>query len=163
MDYCQSAVTKTDGNAIAIAGQLSILSNFYKCDIEVDGVHFSSVEQLFQCTKAELHNSSTIVDQILSTDDPVQHKRLGGSLKIDDKSWDSRKTMKQAVRAKFDQNHDLKVYLKKTEPMVLVHANAHDDHWANGLAMNSMDVLNASKFKGQNILGDILMEVRSEL
>ncbi len=88
LEYCQTAVTKTDGNILAFAGQLSILSNFYECDIEIGGDKFNSVEQLFQCTKAELHNNSSTVKQIMSTDNPVQQKRLGGILKINDDTWD---------------------------------------------------------------------------
>ncbi len=138
LEYCQTAVTKTDGNIYVFAGQLSILSNFYECDIEIGGDKFNSVEQLFQCTKAELHNNSPTVKQIMSTDNPVQQKRLGGILKINDDTWDSRDVMKKAVRAKFQQNPDLKGYIKRTAPMTLVHANAYDQHWANGLALTSM-------------------------
>ncbi len=99
----------------------------------------------------------------MTSDDPVQQKRLGGKLQIKDDTWNSRKVMKTAVRAKFHQNPDLKGYLKNTAPMTLVHANAYDQHWANGLAITSKDVLNASKYSGLNILGDILMEIRDEL
>ena len=70
--------------------------------------------------------------------------------------------MDQAVRAKFQNNPELLAYLKSTIPLTLVHANAHDKIWANGLAINDPDTLNPAKWKGKNQLGDILMAIRNE-
>ncbi len=68
--------------------------------------------------------------------------------------------MTKAVHAKFNQNKDLKEYLKKTDQLNLVHANAHDKKCASGLAINNKNVLDPLKYTGQNILGDILMSLR---
>ncbi|MCP3931720.1 MAG: NADAR family protein [Bacteroidetes bacterium] len=160
LSYCQKAVNRSNSTVLAIAGQLSILSNFYECPISHDGNLYSSAEQFFQCEKATKNGQSTLTARILNTDDPVKQKGLGSSMKIDDRDWESSACMEKITRAKFNQNAELMDYLKSTTPMMLVHANAHDAQWGNGLAINDTDVLNPAKYKGKNILGDILMKIR---
>ena len=160
LDFYQEAVTRSDGHVLAFAGQLSILSNFHPSRFKIDGKYFTGVEQYFQSDKADQQGRATVSEQIFNTSDPVQHKRLGGSLKIKDDDWASFACMDRAVRAKFDQNPELLTYLKSTAPLKLVHANAHDVNWANGLAINDANALKETKWKGQNQLGQILMAIR---
>ena len=68
--------------------------------------------------------------------------------------------MRVGVYAKYNQNPELKAYLKSTAGKLLVHANAHDKLWANGIAITGKDVLNKNKWEGKNQLGLITMEVR---
>lgn len=42
-------------------------------------------------------------------------------------------------------------------------ANPKDSIWSCGLAANDPDIFDQSKWKGQNLLGKILMQIREEL
>ncbi len=160
LPYCQEAVTRSNGEVLAFSGQLSILSNFYQCPIKIGSTTYSCSEQIFQSNKAIHNGASHIAGAILNTTDPVAQKRLGGSMNLKDAEWQSKVTMEQAVKAKFQQNQKLMDYLKSTVPMMLVHANAHDNEWGIGLSINNKEVLNPTKYTGKNILGDILMKIR---
>ncbi len=59
--------------------------------------------------------------------------------------------MRAAVRAKFEQHEDLRALLLSTGNAKLVEHTANDDYWGDGGGY------------GKNMLGRILMEVRSEL
>ena len=119
------------------------------------------MEQYFQYTKALAFNQPDIAAQILGTDDPIEQKHLGSSLnQPDDSKWPARPVMIKALHAKFEQYKILKDYLESTQGKHLIHANAYDKYWANGLAMNDTDVLNPAKSRGDNILGELLMNIR---
>ena len=89
--------------------------------------------------------------------------RLGSSMRVKDEDWAAENCMMTAVRAKFQQHHELSAYLKSTAPKMLVHANAHDQTWGNGLAISDRNALNTGSYKGTNNLGVLLMKIRDEL
>ncbi len=160
LPFCQDAATRSNENVIAFSGQMSILSNFYVCPFEVNKVTYNCVEQYFQSQKAIQNGSSDVAHKISNNTDPVQQKHLGASLQIDDECWQSAQTMKTAVHSKFRQNQNLMDYLKNTGQLTLVHANAYDKKWASGLGIGDKDTLNPTKYSGQNLLGETLMELR---
>ena len=78
-----------------------------------------------------------------------------------DEDWAASNSMAIAVKAKFQQNRTRMDYLKSTAPKMLVHANAHDQVWANGLAITDKNTLNPVNYKGNNELGKLLMDIRN--
>lgn len=68
--------------------------------------------------------------------------------------------MLQANQAKFSQNKELKEFLLNTENKVLVEASPQDMIWGIGLEQNNSDAENPAKWRGLNLLGFTLMEVR---
>ena len=162
LDFCQEAVTRSNDEVVAFSGQLCILSNFHKSNFTLDSTPFTSVEQCYQHDKADSKGQAIVMGKIINTTDPVQQKRLGGSLQLKPEDWNSFARMDLAVRAKFAQNKDMMDYLKSTAPKKLVEANAHDSTWACGLSISDPDILNPAKWKGDNQLGNILMTLRDE-
>ena len=65
--------------------------------------------------------------------------------------------------AKFSQNERLKSYLLSTADRIIVEASPKDDVWGIGLEESAIDVINPRKWKGTNLLGFALMEVRDLL
>lgn len=63
-------------------------------------------------------------------------------------------------KAKFSQNKELKEILLNTENKVLVEASPQDRIWGIGLEQNNFDAVNPAKWRGLNLLGFALMEVR---
>lgn len=64
---------------------------------------------------------------------------------------------------KFSQNPSLRDFLLSTKDQVLVEASPYDAIWGIGLSADSPDAQNPHNWRGQNLLGFALMEVRDEL
>ena len=69
----------------------------------------------------------------------------------------------RGLLAKFSQNEDLKKKLLDTGDAWLVECAYSDTIWACGIRLNEDERFDVSKWRGQNILGFALMEVRSIL
>jgi hypothetical protein len=71
--------------------------------------------------------------------------------------------MVDALTAKFSQNKELKTYLLATQGCVLVEAAPRDKIWGIGMGENNVNIANPSKWKGANLLGKALMQVRDQI
>jgi len=144
----------------------SFLSNFQECKIEYAGREFKSSEQLFMWFKAEYFKDHSTADLILNALTPKDAKNLGRQVKnYDDKVWDMVRYdfMKTAVYEKFNQNPDLKKKLLDPEldGKLFVEASPYDCIW--GVGVGEDEAVNPKKWRGKNLLGKILGEVREEL
>jgi len=63
----------------------------------------------------------------------------------------------------FSQNEDLKHELLRTAGTTLVHADPRDTLLGIGMRMRDQDVCHKERWKGENILGQVLTEIRDEL
>ena len=142
------------------------LSQWQKCFFEIDGVSYSSAEQYMMAEKARTFGDDETLEKILSAKLPEKIKALGREVKgFDGKKWDSIK-FKVVVRgnmAKFSQNRELLSFLLGTGDATLVEASPKDSIWGVGLKEGDRDILDPDKWKGENLLGKALMEVRSNL
>jgi ribA/ribD-fused uncharacterized protein len=64
---------------------------------------------------------------------------------------------------KFSQDENLKEFLLNTNERILVEASPMDKIWGIGLAADHPNIENPILWKGENLLGFALMEVRDEL
>jgi ribA/ribD-fused uncharacterized protein len=71
--------------------------------------------------------------------------------------------MSRALKAKFHQNEYLKKALKETGNNRLIFADVNNLRWGAGVDSNSPDITNPSAWKGQNLLGKALEEVRQSV
>ena len=69
---------------------------------------------------------------------------------------------KTALTLKFSQNNDLKTYLLNTATKLLAEASPYDTVWGTGIHMKDPTCFDRDKW-GKNMLGAILMDVRTEL
>ncbi len=143
---------------------LSFLSNFYLTTFKDDrGLIFTSVEQYMHFEKAVLFKDKDIAKKILNSTTPLDAKRLGRKVQnFDDKIWSINKQqiVKKGLLYKFQQE-DLKEKLLKTEDSIIVEAAPRDRIW--GIGMSQTNALKNKDKWGQNLLGKLLMQVRSEL
>jgi len=63
----------------------------------------------------------------------------------------------------FSQNIHLKKMLLKSAGTVLAEASPHDRKWGIGLAANDPHARHRHLWRGTNLLGEVLMEVRDML
>lgn len=154
------------GHRVTKAVTETCLSQWYPCQFEVDGVTYTSAEQYMMAEKARLFGDEKIRTEILSISDPRTCKALGRKVKNFDKAvWDKKKEdiVRNGNFEKFMQNDALRNFLLSTGDKVLVEASPTDRVWGIGLGKNNPDALDPKKWRGQNLLGFILMAVRNEM
>jgi ribA/ribD-fused uncharacterized protein len=107
-----------------------------------------------------------IEQQILSTESPKEHKRLGRAVRgFDESVWNESRCdiVRTANLSKYSQNPDLKKILLDTGDRAFVEASPFDKIWGIGVAANKPAAYERERWKGLNLLGDILNDVRSTL
>jgi hypothetical protein len=130
-------------------GKYEFLSNFYRTNVEIDGIIYKNAEAAFQAMK--VNDVST--KKKFSHLDAANAKKLGRKVNLPS-DWDYMRSfhMKRVLNAKFKKNHVLGELLKSTSPAILEEGNTWGDtYWG------------VCKGKGENMLGKLLMAVRQEL
>jgi ribA/ribD-fused uncharacterized protein len=146
--------------------EASPFSQWYRSAFTVDGVTFNCAEQFMMHGKARLFDDAETAQKILAADHPREHKALGRKVKrFDDAVW---KREREAIvlagsRAKFTQNADLLALLLATRGTTLVEASPYDRIWGIGLAATDPKAQDPATWRGQNLLGKILTQLRDEL
>lgn len=141
-------------------------SNFYYSPFYHQGIKFEWAEQAIMYRKAKLFGSHNIANEILKATNPAECKKLGRSRQIpfDNKVWDENKEriFKEVLIDKF-KLEDLRKKMLETGKREFVEASPYDKIWGIGLRENHPDATNKSKWRGQNLLGKILTEIRDEI
>jgi ribA/ribD-fused uncharacterized protein len=146
-------------------GAQDVLSNFHLSPIGYRGVDFNCVEQFFMYSKAKMFGDELTAKKILLEKVPFKQKQLGRQVKgYDDLIWSEKspKIMLVASREKYSQNEILMRLLLNTKGTLLVEASERDYKWGVGLSEDNDDILESANWKGQNLLGNILTEVRED-
>ncbi len=142
------------------------LSQWWETSFSDDKYSYKTAEHYMMVKKAELFKDLEIVDQIIKSESPKEAKALGRKVKgFDSTIWDSNK-MEIVVKGnllKFGQNKELKDFLLETGNKVIVEASPRDMIWGIGLGETNPKCLNPNTWRGKNLLGFALMEVRDEL
>lgn len=144
----------------------SEFSNWYDCFFRYRGLLFYNSEQAFMYEKAKFFHDDIIASQILACDNPSVCKSLGRKVRgFDTKKWLTAgyPFMVEINYAKYNQNLQLKELLLSTGDKTIVEASPYDNIWGIGIHWNDDNCLDESKWKGQNLLGKALMEVRKQL
>ena len=151
---------------IRFYGYMAFLSNFHRCDIRLNGVHFTTAEQAYQFLRAKYRNEGGLARRILNTNNPATVKSLSRALNRSHAGDEARdlEIMQTVVDAKFGQNPELKRLLLATGCKKLIECNPHDNLYSCGLRMD--DALlddDSMSHPGQNQLGMMLENTRSLL
>ena len=142
------------------------LSNWFLSEFTVGGITFSSMEQYMMYEKAVLFKDQITAEKILQTDDVAKIKALGRTVQnFDDKVWTKEREgiVYRGVSEKFRQNPELAEKLKKTGEEIIAECAVKDRVWGIGLSMIDRDRFSIDKWRGQNLLGRILMRVREDI
>jgi ribA/ribD-fused uncharacterized protein len=131
------------------------LSNFHRAVFVLDGDFWSTVEHYYQAQKFTPHDMGWAV-QIREASGPGMAKKMGRSEEHQMRDdWEDVKedVMRRSLREKFSQNPRCRDALLGTGDEQLVeHAPWGDFYWGDG-----------GDGTGQNRLGELLMELRSEM
>ena len=145
-------------------GQHGFLSNFYKCDVElnfkecldIDLYPYPSVEHAYQACKFLDFQQRTVLRK---SEKPKSFaKTLSRVYKIRE-DWEDVKlnVMKNLLMQKFSYT-SLEILLYNTKEAELIEGNLwHDNFWGNCYCSKCENI------EGKNHLGKLLMEIRSNL
>ena len=146
--------------------QNGYLSNWYYSVFTIDEIAFSSVEQYMMYEKAILFRDHQTAEKILGTDNVAEIKALGRMVQhFDEEIWREKreKIVHKGVLQKFLQNPELAEKLLETGEQMIAECAVKDKIWGIGLSMGDEERFCVDKWKGQNLLGQILMQVRAEI
>lgn len=159
----QKAKSREEENDIYFQGEESPFSNFHHSRFSDDqGQVYENIEQAFQYKKAKANGKLSIANKILATRDPIEIKKLSKQIP-NTKEWnrDEEGLMKNLVTAKFTQNKHLGRLLIKTGDKQL-HESTSNKKWGTGAELSSKALLTGN-WDGQDLLGQLIEEVRNEL
>jgi len=134
-------------------GKYKFLSNFYPVEILVNGITYPSVEHAYVAAKTE---DKDIKQKIAAIPTAAAAKKFGRTIELP-KDWGTNKIliMLDLLIIKFE-NDDLRKRLKNTEGYEIIEENWwHDNFWGD------CDCSKCDGIKGQNVLGKLLMKVRT--
>ena len=145
----------------------SYLSNWYPSEFVIDGVKYWCVEQYMMAKKAELFNDSNTYCYIMMSNSQKEIKALGRQIiGFSDDVWipNRERIVFEGNYAKFTQNPMLKSFLMKQKDKILVEASPFDKIWGIGLDSSDLSfVSNPHNWRGTNLLGFVLMDVRDRI
>jgi len=128
-------------------------------------VVFETSEHAFMARKALEFGDLESYEDIKNTLQPQSAKAIGRQVKgYDDDKWAEvrYKHMYDACMGKFDGT-ELQEDLMNTGNRILVEASPYDKVWGVGLGENDPKIEDEANWKGLNLLGKVLMDVRQEL
>lgn len=142
------------------------LSQWYDAAFELEGVHYLSTEQYMMAAKARLFGDTATRARILAEPDAAGARMLGRRVRpFDEAVWQAARMdiVIEGNLAKFSQNPALAHFLLGTGQHVLVEASPTEWIWGIGLTEEDPRARQPQHWKGQNLLGFALMEVRHRL
>ncbi len=141
-------------------------SQWHACNFTLDKTQYNCAEQYMMHQKALLFKDEESAQRILGSFSPMEEKRIGREVKgFKHEIWvpAREKVVYQGNHAKFTQNPALLRILMETKGTTLVEASPYDTIWGIGLAEDELDAWNEKHWRGQNLLGKILTQLREDL
>jgi ribA/ribD-fused uncharacterized protein len=132
----------------------------------VDVDDYTCAEQYMMAEKARLFDDDETAAMIMRSADPKEMRALGRRVRnFDQRTWNRARhsIVLHGNYAKFTQDPRLREYLLGTGSRVLVEASPLDTIWGIGLPATSPKAADPADWRGQNLLGFALMEVRDEI
>ena len=136
----------------AFRGKRAFLSNYHEAQFIIDGKIYNSVEHFFHASKAD---NEIEHEMVRNANTPAEAKKLGRSVHLRS-DWEEEKIniMYLGLLAKFCCHLNLAIKLVETGDDTLEELNDWNDmFWG----------INIETREGQNMLGKLLMKVRTEI
>jgi len=141
-------------------------SQWYMADFEVDGHRFVNSAHYVMAAKAKLFGDDEAYHKLLAVSSTDDIQTLGRSIQgFNEQLWlDNRMSIVEtSVEQKFAQNPILMAFLKDSADKVIAEANPVDKIWATGVAEDDANATNPAEWRGDSLLGFVIMAVRSRL
>ena len=139
------------------------LSQWWPAPFIVDGLAYPTAEHWMMAGKARLFDDPAGLAAVLAARSPGAAKAAGRKVRgFDEQRWTTARyaLVVAGNLAKFTQHSDLGRFLLTTGERVLVEASPYDRIWGIGMAASNPKVRHPSAWRGLNLLGFALMDVR---
>lgn len=139
-------------------------SQWYKCQLIIDGVSYNCAEQYMMAMKAHFFGDMQTHALIMQEKNQRKQKALGRLVKnFDQEAWlgVAQKFVYKANKVKFSDPM-LQQLLLNTGNKIIAEASPEDALWGIGLTVDNPACLDQAQW-GKNWLGTILMQIRQEL
>lgn len=144
----------------------SCFSQWFERPFVHEEITYPTAEHWMMAEKARLFKDDEILEKILKATSAAEAKKLGRQVKNwNEKTWiDHRSSIVcNGNYLKFTQHEDLKDFLLQTNDRVLVEASPYDKIWGIGMKAEDPGIEYPGNWKGLNLLGYALMEVRDKI
>jgi ribA/ribD-fused uncharacterized protein len=143
-----------------------MLAQWYPSSFSVEGDEYLHAAHWMMVQKAKLFDDYESATSLLTLRDDREIRSRGRKIAgFDQRRWDDNKYSIVVLGNlhKFSQHQALRAYISGTHPLVLTEANPDDRVWGIGMRENAPGATNPHLWKGLNLLGFALMEVRDNL
>ena len=141
--------------------------NWYPAEFDYAGRHYLHSEQFMMYQKVMMFGQQELGDEIMRTPDPEQCKILGREFfeGFNADLWKRTRyaVVKRGIRAKFAQNPSMMETLLETGNALLAECSPRDKDWGILLSTSDPEVQDVTKWRGTNLLGQMLMDIREDL
>lgn len=142
-------------------GDKDPFSNFFHSPFVYKGYQLLFSEQAFMLEKALLFDKSKVA-AIVNAKTPKEAKAQGRKVRnYNDQIWSAKRynIMVNVLKEKF-RSPEMRQILLNTGDKTLVEGSPFDKIWGVGIANNDDRILNEANWRGKNLLGKALEEVR---
>lgn len=142
------------------------LSQWWPATFTVAATTYTSAEHYMMHQKALLFGDHQAAARILAAPTQREAKAVGRQVhNFDDETWEGERygIVVRGNTAKFEQDEALRRYLLSTGQQILAEASPNDAIWGIGLAADDQRATKPSQWRGLNLLGFALMDVRARL
>lgn len=156
---------REESGYIFFHGHDCVLSNFYNHRIVWEGKEFCNGEQLLVYMKCDLFGGGDdLLRQVLGCGNALHARAIGRTVSgYSVEVWNKWKRgfMVEVLRARFVG--DFAKHLLRYSSGEFVSADIHDRIWGIGMSMYDYQVTDSSSWRGKNLLGSCMTQVRDEL
>ena len=160
-----AASSRSDTDTTTFFGELNPFSNFHFSPFHISSKDYHCSEQYIQEAKALHFNDTKTTEDIMKAETAIECKNLSRGIvgyNHDDWKQNTKQVCKPSLAAKFGSNPLILTLLHSTGKKVIAEA-CHDTLWGTGVPLRHKDCLKKESWHGIGILGEILMELRSEI
>ncbi len=151
-------------DVVTFKGHLDPLSNFFPCNIVWKESDMTSSEQVYGYEMAVSNARPDIASDIIRASTAKEVKELSKKV-YRGAQWEKQKVplMKNILRAKVEQVPEVRDNLLKTGERTICETLATDTFWSCGLDREAAENTATEHWPGQNVMGNLWMEIRKEL
>ena len=144
----------------------NVLTNYYPCDIKLDGQVFKSAEHCYLWHKCTDLMEPELAERVFSASTPEEAKRISTELgtQKDLTDWDNKKIdiMRKILLAKLDSCNLYRNVLLKSGDKILVESTK-DKFWGSNMSHFLVKTTDPIFYPGENQLGRLHMEIRDNI
>lgn len=141
-------------------------SQWAKQGFTADGIHYKTAEHWMMAEKARIFGDEETRKKIIESVHPRRAKALGREVKnFNEEKWVNERysVVYTGNEHKFTQSDEYKAILLGTGNRILVEVSPKDRIWGIGLAEDHPHAQDPMKWKGLNVLGFVLTDLRNNL